>query len=285
MRILREPLLHFLVLGALVYMASNRSESTRYQIDVGSAQRARLARTYLEQYGVPPTAPQLERALDEYVRNEILYREGLSMGLERDDEIVRRRVVQKIEFVNEDLDAVVAPDAAGIAQYFAAHRDRYESEPAVSFEQVFYSADRGGEAVARKRAEGALARRGGQRGDAFAEGREFRGLTRTAANSLFGDTQLSAALFTSPSGEWGGPLRSAYGWHIVRVTNRRPAHPAELAAVRDRVQADYLADLRDRANAEAFRRISSKYRIVSVSGDSHAAATGQRVAAIEGPTP
>ena len=114
MRILREPLLHFLVLGALVYAASNRSESTRYQIDVGSAQRARLARTYLEQYGVPPTGAQLERALDEYVRNEILYREGLAMGLERDDEIVRRRVVQKIEFVNEDLDAAVAPDASPV---------------------------------------------------------------------------------------------------------------------------------------------------------------------------
>ena len=266
MRILREPLLHFLVLGALVYVAASHGESSRYDIDAGPGQRARLARTYFEQYGVAPTPAQLERAIAEYVRNEILYREGLAMGLERDDEIVRRRVVQKIEFVNEDLDAAVEPGVADVAQYFAQHRDRYVSEPTVSFEQIFFSADRGGDAVARGRAQRALAGRGAtfqQGGDAFAEGLEFRALTPTGANSLFGDTELSAALFTSPAGQWAGPFKSAFGWHVVRVANRQPVRPADLEAVRARVQADYVASLRERANAEAYRKIASKYRVVS----------------------
>lgn len=267
MRVLREPLVHFLVLGVLVYVAANRGESTRFEIDAGPDQRARLARTYYEQYGAPPTSAQLGLAVDEYVRNEILYREGLAMGLERDDEIVRRRVVQKIEFVNEDLDGVAEPDGSGVERYFSQHRDRYDTEPAVSFEHVFFSMDRGGDAAARRRAEAALtdqSRSVVTRGaDAFAEGREFHALTRTGANSVFGDTDLSAELFTSPIGQWVGPFKSAYGWHVVRITDRQSTHHVELAAVRSRVQADYTADLRARANAEAFRKIAAKYRVVT----------------------
>jgi peptidyl-prolyl cis-trans isomerase C len=283
MGIFREPLVHFLALGALVYVATNHSQSVQYEIDAGPEQQARLAKTYFEQYGAPPTVSQLERALDEYVRNEILYREGLAMGLERDDEIVRRRVVQKIEFVNEDLDAAAEPDGSGLERYFAQQRDRYNTEPTVSFEQVFFSADRGGDLAARNRAVGAFAaltawgddaaawkkfertRKGAvtQGGDAFAQGREFRALTRAAANGVFGDTGLSAGLFTSQTGQWAGPFKSAYGWHLVRVTERQPAHRAELEAVRARVQADYVADLRERANAEAYRKIASKYRVIT----------------------
>lgn len=283
MGILREPLVHFLALGALVYVAANRAQSGQYEIDAGPQLQARLLRTYVEQYGAPPTSSQLQRALDEYVRNEILYREGLALGLERDDEIVRRRVVQKIEFVNEDLDAVAEPDGSGVERYFAQHRDRYDTEPTVSFEQVFFSADRGGDLTARNRAVGAFAalaawgddatawRRSErmhkgevtQGGDAFAQGREFLGVTRAAANGVFGDTGLSAELFTSPIGQWAGPFKSAYGWHLVRVTERQPAHHAELEAVRARVQADYVADLRERANAEAYRKIATKYRVVT----------------------
>ena len=284
MGILREPLVHFLALGALVYVAANHSQSGQYEIDAGPEQQARLARTYFEQYGAPPTSSQLQRALDEYVRNEILYREGLAMGLERDDEIVRRRVVQKIEFVNEDLDAVAEPDGSGVERYFAQHRDRYDTEPTVSFEHVFFSADRGGDLAARNRAVGAFAaltawsddaaawrkfertQKGAvtQGGDVFAQGRQFRALTRAAANGVFGDTGLSAGLFTSPTSQWAGPFKSAYGWHLVRVTERQPAHRVELEAVRARVQADYVADLRERANVEAYRKIASKYRVITV---------------------
>jgi hypothetical protein len=269
MRILREPLLHFLVLGAFVYVAATHfdTDSTRYRIDAGPAQRARIAATYLQQYGVSPTPGQLDHLLDRYVRSEILYREGLAMGLAQNDEIVRRRVVQKIEFVNEDLDTGVEPDGARLAAYFEQHRDRYDTGPTVSFEQIFFSADRGGDAAAKGRAEAARqASSSGKAaaGDAFAAGAEFSSLSRTDANSLFGDSQLSAALFAaSPAPEWAGPFKSAYGWHLVRITNRQPAHGVELDAVKPRVRSDYLADLREQANGLAFRRIASKYRIVT----------------------
>src|ERR1043165_501291 len=142
MKILREPLLHFMVLGALIYLAARQfdGESDRYRIDAGPEQRARIATTYQQQYGVPPTERQLQYLLDQYVRSEILFREGLALGLDRDDEIVRRRVVQKIEFLNEDVDAIEADDAV-LEQFFAGHQSRYVLPATVSFRQAFFSAD------------------------------------------------------------------------------------------------------------------------------------------------
>jgi peptidyl-prolyl cis-trans isomerase C len=277
MRILREPLLHFLLLGGLVYAASVQlqADSDRHRIDAGPARRARLEATYRQQYGVAPTPAQLKQLLDQYIRNEVLYREGLAMGLEQDDEIVRRRVVQKVEFVNEDLDTQAQPDEPALAAYFRAHQDRYNTAPVVSFQHFFVSADAGGEIVAKLRAQrllrslqrgvaaGGTAPRNTAAGDPFAAGSQFTALSRGAANGLFGDSQLSEALFAQPVGEWTGPYRSAYGWHLVRISDRQGVQPAALEAIRARVIADYSSDLREQRNLLAFRRIASKYRIVT----------------------
>jgi peptidyl-prolyl cis-trans isomerase C len=314
MKILREPLLHFMVLGALVYLAARQfdGESDRYRIDAGAAQRARIATTYQQQYGAPPTARQLDYLLDQYVRSEILFREGLALGLDRDDEIVRRRVVQKIEFLNEDVDAIDASDSE-LERFFASHQSRYVAPAAVSFTQVFFSADSKGEEDARRRAASALtATRGGEPkatgglrkvalaandrsapagaagrvaaqavsagghratvveragapdavGDRFDGGNEFAGLSAPQAERIFGDSQLSAALFTAPAGEWAGPFRSAFGWHLIRIERLDPAQAPPLASVKDRVLADYLAAERDRRNEAEFRRLASKYKII-----------------------
>jgi hypothetical protein len=197
------------------------------------------------------------------------------MGLEQNDEIVRRRVVQKLEFVNEDLDTGVEPGPIQLAAYFQQHRARYDTEPTVSFEQIFFSADQGGDAAAKSRAQGALHLSGrAATGDTFADGLEFSSLSRTGANALFGDSELSAALFATPARldplsvgtnrEWAGPFKSAYGWHLVRITARHPPQAVELESVRARVRSDYLADVREQANAVAFRKIASKYRIVRI---------------------
>ena len=271
MRFLREPLLHFLVLGAGIYLAAGHfgPDASRYRIDAGPEQRARLADTYRQQYGAPPTPEQLQQVVDEYVRNEILYREGLAMGLAENDEIVRRRVVQKIEFVNEDLDTRPAADSDSVRAFFEKHREQYDVESTAAFEHIFFSSDRGGSEAARVRALRVLRSLNFERqtsvseGDVFNSGNRFNSLSRTGANGLFGDSELSAALFTGRPNEWIGPVSSAYGWHLVRILSRQPARRAELAEVRERVEADYLADQRERANGLAFRRIASKYLVLT----------------------
>lgn len=263
MRILREPLLHFMVLGLLVYGAARQfdGEGDRYRIDAGPEQRARIATTYQQQYGAPPTDAQLQYLLDQFVRSEILYREGLALGLDRDDEIVRRRVVQKIEFLNEDT-AEITADEAQLEQFFAAHQSRYLEPASVSFTQAYFCADPRGEADAHRRAANALAHNA-VRGDRFEGGDRFTGLTSAQAQRVFGDSQLTAALFTAPSGNWTGPFRSAFGWHLIRIDRREPAQAPALSAVLDRVRADYVAAERERRNESEFRRLASKYRIVT----------------------
>jgi peptidyl-prolyl cis-trans isomerase C len=267
-RLLREPLLHFLLLGFAIHVAASHfdRDSGRYRIDAGAAQRARLAELYRQQYGAPPSRAELEQLVEQYVRNEILYREGLAMGLADDDEIVRRRVVQKIEFVNEDLDDEPAADPAELARYFAQNRLRYTVDATVSFEQVFFSTDRPGDPRTRAAAalhSGERGEGGGGAGDAFSAGNRFELMTRTRANTVFGDSDLSAELFVAPVGEWSGPFKSSYGWHLIRIVRRQPPRAAELAEVSSRVEADYRAQRRDRANRLAYQRIARKYRIVT----------------------
>lgn len=267
MRILREPLLHFLLLGSAVHVAANHfnRDDARYRIDAGAAQRARLAELYRQQYGTPPTRSELQQIVEQYVRSEILYREGLAMGLAENDEIVRRRVVQKIEFVNEDLDDEPGVDPAELARYFEQHRLRYTVDAAVSFEHLYFSANSAGDARNRaltvlhslQRGEGTPA------GDVFSAGRKFNLMTRTQANVLFGDSDLSSELFAAPLGGWVGPFKSGYGWHVIRIAVREPPRPAELAEVRSRVQADFRAQRRERANSLAFQKIAKKYRVVT----------------------
>ena len=272
MRILREPLLHFFVLGALVFAVARHfdGDSGRYRIDAGPEQRARLEATYRQQYGVEPTAAQLQYLLDQYVRSEILFREGLAMGLDREDEIVRRRVVQKIEFVNQDLDADEQPSDAVLVQFYQTHKPRYNSPATASFTQLYFSTDHGGEAAAKARAESALAllERGDSKralasADTFVDGADFAAVSNSKAASLFGDSAFTAALFTAPVERWAGPFKSGYGWHLLRVSGRQESQSTEFTLVRSRVQADYLADARDRRNNAEFRRLASKYHIVT----------------------
>jgi hypothetical protein len=268
MRVLREPLLHFLVLGALVFTAAHHLErdADRYRIDAGRAQRARIATTYRQQYGIAPTEAQVQYLLDQYVRSEILFREGLALGLDRDDEIVRRRVVQKIEFLNEDADAIAANDAE-LEKFFASHRSRYVTPASVSLTQIYFSADPHGEAEAHARAEAALAAlkrgAGSTRGDRFEAGDSFAALSAPDAPRVFGDSQLTVALFNTPTGEWAGPFRSAYGWHLVRIERHAPPRVLPLDSVKDRVRADYLTAERERRNEAEFKRLAAKYRVVT----------------------
>lgn len=271
MRILREPLLHFMVLGAIVYATARQfdTETGRYRIDAGAVQRARIEATFQQQYGAPPTRAQLDYLLAQYVRSEILFREGLALGLDRDDEIVRRRVVQKIEFLNEDTRADEAVDERDLARFFDAHAARYVAPATASFTQVYFSVDQVGDEAARARAEATLkglqaARRlSAPLGDPFATGHDYSEVTATEAVSLLGDSQASAALFTAPVGEWAGPFRSGYGWHLFYIEGREGARPRPLDAVRARVEADYIADRRTHLNESEFRKIASKYEIVT----------------------
>jgi hypothetical protein len=271
--ILREPLLHFLALAALLFVAArywgDNDNSRRYRITVTPEVVSRLAEGYYRQYGGVPSDEQLRRLADQYVREEILYREAVALGLDREDEIIRRRIVQKMEFLQQDLTVIPEPTDAELVEYYNAHPDRYQIPERRSFTQVYFSPDREGDTRAKARALEVLASlrsgrvtRAPERGDAFPGLSDYSSLGSTEVARVFGESEFSSALFSAPVAQWSGPYRSGFGWHLLYVQATEPPSLPPLAQVRDSVRADYIEQLRASKNAEVYARLSAKYNVV-----------------------
>jgi peptidyl-prolyl cis-trans isomerase C len=273
--ILREPLLHFAALGVLLFIAGHYSghnggsDPARYRIVIRPDQLRRIEEGYLRQYGTAPTAEQLQLLTDRYVHEEILYREGLALGVDREDEIIRSRIVQKVEFLQQDLSVAKDPTPEELQAYYRAHRDHYTLPEKRSFTHVYFSPDRSGDASAKARALQALPElraerisRAPDRGDVFAGLSDYSSLGALEVARVFGESQFSNALFTAPVSQWSGPYRSGFGWHLLYVQAVEPVRTPPLQDIVETVRADFIEQLRERQNAEVFAKVRSQYTIV-----------------------
>ena len=265
---LREPIVQFTIAGLLIWAIASAfdEDSNRYRIDVDATQVARLADGYARQFGSRPSPRQLAALVDRYVEDEIAFREGTAMGLARDDEIVRRRIVQKYEFLTNDQAQPVPPSNAVLARWYAAHAAAYRSPPRTSFAHIYFSADHGGDRAARQRAERLLPTLGKDvygedHGDQFPGPVEGNDLAQAEIARIFGDTPLAAALPKLAPGSWSGPYRSGFGWHLVRVIGHREPATPQLADIRDEVLADYLAAESKRMNRAHAAGVRQRYDV------------------------
>jgi peptidyl-prolyl cis-trans isomerase C len=278
-QILREPLLHFTVLGVLLLVVSRWLESLpgdsagpgsgHFRIVITPEQVQRLDQGWLRQNGTAPTSGRSRSLVDQYVREEILYREGLRLGLDRDDEIIRRRIVQKVEFLQQDLEPVAAPTSRELETYYREHQQKYALPERRSFSHIYFSPDRDGEAAARQRALDVLKElpstsvsRDPDRGDRFAGLYDYSSLTAAGVSRVFGESELSRAVFSTGAGQWSGPYRSGLGWHLVYVREIVPARTPQVQEILDTVRADFTEEMRERRNAAAFARLRDKYTVV-----------------------
>jgi hypothetical protein len=269
MALVREPLLHFFVVGLLLFIAAQawRSSHDARRIVITPERVADLATKYRMQFGAPPSRPQLDDLVAGYVDEEVLYRQGVAQGLDRDDEIVRRRVAQKTQFLQQDVPPP-EPSAAQLKAFFTAHAADYGQPPRYSFTHIYLSPQVGGDEAARARALTALARL--QAGavpaavaaDTFPDLNSYSAMSATETARIFGDSQLVASLHAAPVGRWYGPVRSAYGWHLVRVEAVIPAKSPDFAEVKEKVRADYFDDAHARANARAMAAARASYTVV-----------------------
>ena len=269
-RVGREPLFQFIAIGGLLWagFAYWSASDARYTIHVGAVERERAALNYLRQYGQPPTAEQLRALLDRYVREEIFVREGRALRLDEDDEIVRRRIVQKYEFLQTDLAVADVPTPEALQKWFQLHQQLYLTPRRISFSQVYFSVDRDGDEGAKARTVAALralrtphATRGAGLGDIFPGPAEVTALAPDEIERVFGSSQLSDQVFKLPLAQWSGPYRSGYGWHLVYVTSTMPASLPPFAQVRERVLADYQDYRRRLLNARAFESLRARYTV------------------------
>jgi hypothetical protein len=270
LRLLREPLTHFLLLGLLIFALARYfdEQSRRYVIEIGPKEQQRIAESYAQQYGELPSAGQLKAMTEDYIRKEVLLREGLALGLDKDDEIVRRRIAQKFEFIMQDRAVPRDPTDADLRQWYDGHRAKYTLPPRRSFDQLYFAIDKRGEEAAHRLANTALAAlRAGRKapvGDDFPGQAVIRLLSQADTDRLFGGEDFAAKVFSEPVGQWRGPLRSGFGWHLVRLSEVQSPQPRDFTTARDDVLADWQTADRAARNEAAYADIRRRYRVVGL---------------------
>jgi len=264
--LIREPLVHFLALGLAIFAAAHLVAATREdskrRIVVDAALERRLSALQVLQTGAPPSAAELAALTNDYVRDEALYRTALKMGLDRGDEIVRRRMIQKLEFLLEDQGGVGKPDEATLKRFYADHVSQFVRPGKVSFKHVYFDPALGGDAAAFVRARDAAKRQGTPAGDPFALQPAYTDLDRTAALQVFGQTPIIDALFARPAHQWIGPVRSGYGWHLVFIDVRKPDITPRFDEIRGDVRAAWLAQAREAARQARLSRLEAGFQVV-----------------------
>lgn len=269
-RLLHDPLVHFLVAGLLIFFASQawRDVHDRRVILVTPERAAELSTKYRLQFGASPSEAQMTQLIDAYVLQEALYREGKAMGLDRDDEIIRRRLAQKVTFLQQDRSLPPQPSTDELEAWYGAHLKDYATPVRITYSHLYFSADGVEDEIARARAAKALAalKSGGKPegagSDDFPYQNAFGSQTPTEARRLFGDSEFTQQLETAPLATWSGPYRSGYGWHLLKVEARMPGATPAFGEVQDRVREDYLHAAQAKANGQALERLKARYRVV-----------------------
>lgn len=269
--LLREPLVHFLALGALLFLffewrgGAAGPGSTRIVVTPGLVQH--LASGFARTWQRPPTREELKGLVDEHVKEEIATREAAAMGLDRDDTVIRRRLRQKLEFLVEDEAAPALPTEADLRSWLERHPQAFQAEPRAALRQVFVSVQRRG-AAAGAEAERLLARlRAAGPGASTAE---LGDPSMLPAELPLGPVSEVARTFgpdfaqgvaALPTGQWSGPVVSSYGLHLVLVSERvTPPLPA-LADVRQLVERELLAERRKAQLEALYTRLLGKYTV------------------------
>ena len=236
--LLGEPMLHFLLIGIALFaayrwMAPGDSAGRRIVITQGVIDD--LVTQHVAARGREPSSAELTHLIESYVHDEILYREGVKSGLDRDDIVVKRRVRQKIEMIAEEDASTGAPADAELSEYLTANQARFVQPAILTFEQDVID------------------------GPTLLPHR----MTRTPADLVARDfgASFAAALETLPVGEWVGPIGSSFGAHYVRVSDRTPTVAPQLAAVRDHVVREWENERRQRARDDAYTKMRSEYKV------------------------
>jgi hypothetical protein len=268
-RAAREPLVQFLVAGVVLFAANgllNGEEQQRPQdeIAVTEGRVEQIAESYRLLSGRPPSRAELEALVDDFILEEIYYREAVAMGLDADDTIVRRRMRQKLEFLAEDAEASKEPSEEELAAWLASHKQDYRLPARISFRQILASRDRRGAKATSDAAEFLKALKAGadpeNLGDASMLPSALPLTTQKGVAALFGEA-FASTLFEHKGEGWFGPVASPLGAHNIFILSQEPARDPALDDVRGKLRADWI-EARRRKTREDFRaRLRQRYEV------------------------
>jgi parvulin-like peptidyl-prolyl isomerase len=278
-QLLKEPLLHFLVIGALLFGAyawlnRDRNDAAVPELRVAAGDVQWLTDTFALERQRAPTQEELRALVRDFVKEELLARQAQELGLDKDDIVVRRRLAQKMTFLLQDNSARAAPSDAELRRLYEAQRGQAQAEPRalftrpkISFTQIFFSRDKRADAAADARAALAQLSQGdagaptAALGDRASLKPELRNADERAVANQFG-AKFAAKVFELEPGPWQGPIESSQGFHLVRVTELTPAQLRPFAEVREPL-VELWHEQSQRENQERyFVELLKKYRLV-----------------------
>ena len=234
---------------------------------VSAAQVELLAQDFARTRQRPPSPEELDELVDAYAREEIYYREALAMGLERDDPIVRQRMLQKLEFFADDRAEAFEPTEQELRTYLTEHPETFRVAGEVTFRHIYFDRDERGRAAAadaRRLRESLNADE--ERADLETLGdrlplpRRYRNAPADKLVGRFGSIFVEQ-LAGLPIGEWAGPIESGYGLHLVRIESREVGRVPELDEVRGAVEREWRAARRQEAKDDFYRGIRERYEV------------------------
>ena len=278
-RLLTEPLFHFLLLGIGLFLLYGWLQggflASPDEMVVSRAQVEGLRLQFERSWRRPPTPTELQNLIDGWVREEIFYREGMSLGLDRNDPIVRRRIGQKVEFIIDGM-TPASPSNDELQAWLDAHPERYAIESLHSLRQVYFDPDRHG---GRLQADVADALRQLQAGKPASGDSTLLPLTLESARRMDVERDFGADFATTieslPVGVWQGPVRSEFGLHLVEVTARVPGRKATLEDARAAVERDFLHARSEEAGQAYYQQLRAKYRVSFEGADDEVAGAGK----------
>lgn len=255
----REPLVHFVALGAVLYVAltwgGSPPDPASRVIAVGDAEKEKIAESWTLTMGRSPTDAELDAAVDAFVREEVLYREALRLGLDESDAIVRRRLVSKMDLSASLAAETAEPTDAALQTYLEENAERYaeiaKANAALTFDQAFFRDE--------ARARAALGE-GTVDPDPTSLPASVEGKPMREVEARFGQEFAEGMLGLEPSEDWQGPIASGIGWHLIRLKERDAERP-EFETLRTVLANDWRAEQIAARKQRAYDVLASAYRI------------------------
>jgi len=266
--LLKDPLVHFLVLGACLFVfffwrGDADDQPQRIRISAEQVAQLRQAATLLQ--GRAPSDQELEELIEPTIREEILYREALALGLDENDDEVRTRLVEKMQYLTQDLADPEPASEQELREFFDASPDLFRVPELVTFDQIFFSPMQRGNDLDTDVAAAIEQLVGGHDGSGLGDRTplqdQFVGAPRERVDVLFG-TALTDAVFTMQPGVWSGPYESDFGWHVVRLVERTQALQPAFEAVREQALQLFAEQRRRQANEAGYAEIRARYDII-----------------------
>jgi len=267
-KILKEPFFHFILIGIALfffYGMVTKQTSSKNTILINDFDVSSIIASWEMQWKRPPTEKELQNLIAQNIKQEIFYQEALKMNLDHNDEIIKRRLSQKMQFLSNDIAAMIEPDDEDLKAYYKEHSDKYLTPPSYSLYQITFSPDKRKDNYidaleTLKQFPNATFDEMKDWGDSLPFAYYFKNVNANELGLQLG-SKFPAALESQELNKWVGPIPSGFGYHLVYITEKTEPLLPDINTIKDAVLRDYEYDNQKEVNELIYKELKKKYDI------------------------